>query len=92
MATRAELAPEAASLAELEALGLCDCGQPLDGHPPLAQPKPWAHGRPCARTAVERGIGWDGRTAPTHTEAERRRWSEAQVIARQLAVRPREAS
>jgi hypothetical protein len=24
----------------LEAIGLCDCGEPLDGHPPLRQPGP----------------------------------------------------
>ena len=31
---------EASSFEELEAAGLCDCGLPLEGHPPLAIPKP----------------------------------------------------
>ena len=35
---RAQLA--ALSWEELEERGLCDCGAPLDGHPPLPKPKP----------------------------------------------------
>ena len=31
---------------------VCECGVPLDVHPPLPMPKPWDHGRPCGRKAV----------------------------------------
>lgn len=30
---------------------ICDCGAPLEGHPPLPAPKPWERGRPCNRRA-----------------------------------------
>lgn len=63
------------SWAELDAAGLCDCGDPLDGHPPLPAPLPWGHGRPCALTSLDRGQGWDGRPLPAHTDRETRRWS-----------------
>ena len=32
-------------------------------------------GRPCAKTALQRGYGWDGRPAVTHTTAVQRRWA-----------------
>lgn len=36
----------------------CECGQWADGrHPPLPKPLPWAHGRPCALTSLDRGHG-----------------------------------
>jgi hypothetical protein len=35
--------------AAAEAAGRCECGVPLEGHPPLPKPLPWAHGRPCGR-------------------------------------------
>lgn len=56
-----------------------DCGQRL----PVA--KPWDHGRPCAKTALDRGRGWDGRPAPEHTEGVKARWSN-------MARTPSEAS
>lgn len=40
---------ELRSLEEMLALGICDCGARLDNHPPLPQPKPLDHGRPCSR-------------------------------------------
>lgn len=58
-----------------EAAGLCECGQALDGHPPLGKPRDWGHGRPCSRTALDRGHGWDGRPAPDHAAGVRARWS-----------------
>lgn len=70
--TRAEAA--ALSWEELEAAGLCDCGGPLKGHPPLAKPLPLSHGRPCSWSALDRGRGWDGRPLPEHTALERARW------------------
>lgn len=33
---------------ELEALGICECGQSLDAHPPLPRPKPLSSGRALA--------------------------------------------
>lgn len=30
---------------ELEALGLCECGQALESHPPLPRPRPLSSGR-----------------------------------------------
>jgi hypothetical protein len=50
-------------------------GLPLEGHPPLPRPLPWAHGRPCAKTSLERGRGWDGRPAPVHPTAVQQRWA-----------------
>jgi hypothetical protein len=58
-----------------EAAGLCECGQPLDTHEPLPQPKPWAAGRPCAKTSLDRGHGWDGRPAVAHSPAMQARWN-----------------
>lgn len=43
------------TMEELWAAGVCECGQALDTHPPLAQPLPMDHGRPCARPA---NLGW----------------------------------
>ena len=37
----ARLAADAMSWDELVAAGLDDCGQPLEGHPPLPPVKPW---------------------------------------------------
>jgi hypothetical protein len=59
----------------LLAAGVCDCGQPLEGHPPLPRPLPWGHGRPCSKTVLERGRGWDGRPAPVHSSAVQQRWA-----------------
>jgi hypothetical protein len=55
--------------------GLCDCGAPLADHPPLPRPLPWEHGRPCAKTSLDRGHGWDGRPTPTHGPGSRQRWN-----------------
>ena len=50
--------------------GICpDCGQKLPD-----PPKPLDYGRPCSRTSLELGHGWDGRPMPEHTDAVRRRW------------------
>lgn len=49
----------------------CECGTALSDHPSLPQPLPWSHGRPCAKTAVERGYGWDGRPAVEHKRGSR---------------------
>lgn len=49
---RRRLAP----LVPLEAMlaaGRCDCGAPLDDHPPLPRIRAWAEGRPCSRP-----VGW----------------------------------
>jgi len=35
---------------ELVAAGRCECGRPLEGHPPLPRPRDWAEGRPCGRS------------------------------------------
>jgi hypothetical protein len=59
----------------LEAAGLCECGQRLDSHDPLAKPKPWSAGRPCSKTSLDRGHGWDGRPTPTHGAGSNSRWS-----------------
>jgi hypothetical protein len=53
---------------------VCECGLAIAGHPPLPKPLPWAHGRPCSRTLLDRGHGWDGRQMPAHTAAEAERW------------------
>jgi hypothetical protein len=53
-----------------------DCGQVL----PTALP--WEYGRPCAKTALDRGHGWDGREMPQHTARERARWAQPGVIPR----------
>ena len=58
-----------------EAAGLCECGQPLATHEPLPKPKPWAAGRPCSKTSLDRGHGWDGRPAVTHSQAMQARWN-----------------
>lgn len=59
----------------LLAAGVCECGVPLDDHPPLPKPKPWDAGRPCAKTVLERGHGWDGRPAVEHGPGSRNRWN-----------------
>ena len=59
----------------MEAAGLCECGQPLDVHQPLPKPKPWGYGRPCAKTSLDRGHGWDGRPAVVHTAKAQSRWN-----------------
>lgn len=55
------------SLDELLELGICECGQRLEDHPPLEPALPWGHGRPCsadqryqgqAAVAVARNAGW----------------------------------
>lgn len=46
-----------------------DCGEML----PIA--KDWSEGRPCSRTALDRGRGWDGRALPKHTDKVIARWS-----------------
>ena len=53
---------------------VCECGVLIRIHPPLAKPLPWGYGRPCSRTSLDRGHGWDGREMPTHTAAEVERW------------------
>ncbi len=58
-----------------EAAGLCECGQALDTHPPLPKPRPWEYGRPCSKTALQRGYGWDGRPAVQHTAKNTNRWT-----------------
>ncbi len=61
--------------AAAEGAGLCECGQQLDNHAPLPAPKPWATGRPCSKTALQRGYGWDGRPAVEHTPGQKSRWT-----------------
>lgn len=56
--------------------GICpDCGQEL----PKA--RDWSEGRPCSRTALDRGIGWDGRPLPEHSDKVKARWSTKTVAA-----------
>jgi DNA-binding CsgD family transcriptional regulator len=57
-----------------EAEGRCECGASLDDHPPIPAPLPWDYGRPCAKTSLQRGHGWDGRPAIEHSEAQKARW------------------
>lgn len=38
---------------EIEAEIRCECGQLVEGHPPLAKPKPIGHGRPCTREPAD---------------------------------------
>jgi hypothetical protein len=52
----------------------CECGVAIAVHPPLPKPLPWGHGRPCSRTSLDRGHGWDGREMPAHSAAEVARW------------------
>ena len=52
----------------------CECGVAIAVHPSLPRPLPWAHGRPCGKTSLDRGHGWDGREMPVHTAAEVARW------------------
>lgn len=72
--------PATMSWEELEAAGLCECGQALDDHPSLAKPLPWSYGRPCSKTALERGYGWDGRQPVVHTLRNRSRWSSLNQV------------
>lgn len=57
-----------------EAAGRCECGASLDDHPPIPDPLPWDYGRPCAKTALQRGYGWDGREAVERTAGQKARW------------------
>ena len=61
-----------ATIDELRALGLreswptvCECGVPLDVHPPLPKPLDWSHGRPCAAESSTRVFSraWRNRKA-----------------------------
>jgi hypothetical protein len=61
--------------AAAEAAGRCECGQKLATHAPLPAPLPWSHGRPCAKTSLDRGHGWDGRPMPQHGPGSRNRWN-----------------
>lgn len=54
----------------------------------LPLPLPWDYGRPCAKSTLERGRGWDGREAPQHTEGERERWARS-TPGRPIRVNPR---
>lgn len=63
--------------------GICpDCGQRLP------EALPWDYGRPCSKTSLDRGRGWDGRPAVQHTDAERERWARA-TPGRAISVIPR---
>jgi hypothetical protein len=44
--------PALARPEEPEELDRCECGQLLATHPPLANPKPLDHGRPCGRSST----------------------------------------
>lgn len=54
---------------ELLAAGLCDCGTPLEGHPPLPKPLPWSYGRPCGKPAGESRWSTTSRREPDDEEA-----------------------
>lgn len=74
-----------ATFDELLEAGFCDCGRVLEGHPPLDPPKPWSHGRPCARSAFDRGRGWDGSPIDENQgqrRAQSARWGEGIQITR----------
>jgi hypothetical protein len=74
-AARAEGKRRAAILRAIDLDGdTCECGLAIAVHPPLPTPLPWGHGRPCSRTSLDRGHGWDGREMPAHTAAEVARW------------------
>ena len=49
--------PSLADYELAEAEGRCECGIALDIHPPLTAPRPWSHGRPCARNLSNFGFG-----------------------------------
>lgn len=67
--------PRSIDFDAFEAAGLCECGTPLDGHPPLLEPLPWNYGRPCSKTSLQRGYGWDGREMTVRTPGHVKRWT-----------------
>jgi hypothetical protein len=60
--------PRLPSIEEMIAANLCDCGQPLDTHPPLPLPKPLSAGRPCGREPEwSSGMSYGSRSQPLAT-------------------------
>lgn len=85
-AARAEGKRRAAILRAIDLDGpICECGVLIAVHPPLPKPRPWELGRPCGKSALDRGRGWDGREAPKHTAGNVARWSPSKGPAHRSA-------